>query len=324
MKKQPKPVKAELMPIPTVSKAIIVRQPVSEVLSGLLSANTSRGYIRDLKDFFRTEDLSRVTMDQIVAVRTTDVSRFRDECLAKGLEPGTVARKLSAIRFVYDRLAAIGVMILNPANPKVVRSPKRSTVQKTDFVTWDEAIKILSQPNRAERMGRRDYAMLMMGFNMGMRRHELLGVQMDHLKRGPKGEPYISVRGKGDKDRLIPYGDHAQMLEALAQYLPDRGEAPGYLFPGRRGRLMSGNNFWLMVRKYAEKAGLFERGIHPHTLRSAFITFAFDNGTPLPQIQQTVGHTRGDTTLGYVRDIEMIRSKAVGSLNGLGSKREDK
>ena len=79
MKKQPKPVKAELMPIPTVSKAIIVRQPVSEVLSGLLSANTSRGYIRDLKDFFRTEDLSRVTMDQIVAVRTTDVSRFRDE-----------------------------------------------------------------------------------------------------------------------------------------------------------------------------------------------------------------------------------------------------
>jgi site-specific recombinase XerD len=294
-------------------KGLIISQPASEALSGYLSKNTKRAYERDLKDFFEVEDLSTLPMSRVEGVAPRDVVKFRDGLLIQGMKPSTVQRKLSAIRGLYNYLMASGVIALNPAHPKLVRAPKKSSVRKTDIITWDDAVRILKAVDQSTLLGRRNYLLLLLGLNIGTRRFELLGIQIEDLKTGPEG-PYVHIRGKGEKERFVALRQDVQ--ETMKEYLKDRGPAPGPLFPGRRAEL-SGMQFWRIVKKYAEMAGL--HGIHPHSLRAAFITLAHQLGVPVGDIQKTVGHSRGETTLGYVRDLEMIKSSATKALKGLNA-----
>ncbi len=302
--------------VPVTNKELSIVKPAAEALSGFLSGNTKRAYERDLKDFFGVDDLKVLPMARIEVVRPNDVVKFRDKLLADKKKPSTVQRKLSAIRSLYNYLMAAGAVMANPAHPKLVRSPKKSTVRKTDVITWDDAIGILNSIDRSTKIGRRDYTLLLVGLNLGVRRAELLGLDLDDLKHGPEGH-YVYIKGKGEKERFI--GLRADVKAAIDEYLKDRGTAPGPLFPGRKDEL-DGSQFWRIVKKYAEKAGL--KGIHPHSLRAAFITLAHQKGVPVGDIQKTVGHSRGETTLGYVRDMEMIKSSATKALKGLSADRK--
>jgi integrase len=303
--------KAELIPVPA-KRDLIAQRPAAEALSGFLSGNTKRAYERDIKDFFKVDDLTALPMERILAVQPAEVVAFRDK-LMEEMSPATVQRKLSALRSLYNWLMAAGKIMVNPAHPKLVRAPKKASVRKTDVLSWDDALAILKAIDRKSKLGRRDYTLLLLGLNLGVRRAELLGIHMDDLKNGPEG-PYVYIKGKGEKERFISL--RPDVVESIDVYLKDRGTKPGPLFPGRKDEL-DGSQFWRIVKKYAKAAKL--KDIHPHSLRAAFITLAHQKGVPVGDIQKTVGHSRGETTLGYVRDLEMIKASATKALKGLSA-----
>lgn len=291
---------------------LIPKRPADEALAGFLSEETKRAYGVDLKQFFGVKNLSRLPMERILSVTPDEVTSFRDRLLEEGKKPSTVQRKLSAIRMLYNHLIARSIVTLNPANSKLVRSPKSQSVRKTDILTWDDAIKILRSIDQSKPFGKRNYTLILLALNLGVRRSELLGIRLEDIKNGPEGA-YVVIRGKGQKERFVYL--RPDVASAIEGYLKSCKIKSEHLFPGQNGKPLTGRRFWAIVRRRAEIAGL--KDIHPHSLRAAFITLAHQKGVPVGDIQKTVGHSRGETTLGYVRDLEMIKKSATKALGGL-------
>lgn len=303
----------ELAEIPGPRTGIAIVQPAVEAGRAFLAKNTKRAYFRDWLDFFEVESLDQVTPAMAVAVGPDRVAAFRDKCLERGLSPSTVNRKLSSVRAFFDQLVLRRVIAINPAHPKLVRPPKRGTVQKMEALTPDEARAFLSSIDRTTPRGRRDYAVIMTDLHMGLRRSEALSMRSE-LIRTAEGRAFYMFRSKGEKERLVSINHDLE--EALREYARDRGDAPGWLFPGRGSKPLSGDMFWRIVRGHLKSAGIKKR-IGTHGLRATFITLNLLKGTPLSEIQKTVGHSRGETTLGYARDLEMIKSRAPDAMEGL-------
>jgi integrase/recombinase XerD len=304
----------ELAPIPRVPGGISTVRPAVEAGKAFLSANTKRAYFCDWKDFFEVEDLALVTPAMALAVTPERVADFRDRCLERGLGPGTVVRKLSSVRAFFDQMILRGVITINPAHPKLVRSPKRGTVRKMEALSADEARRFLSVIDRTTPGGRRDYAVIMIDLHMGLRRSEAMSIMIDQFKTA-EGVAYIVFRGKGEKERMVTVNEDLSV--ALRAYSKDRGNEPGWLFPGKTaGKHLSGDQFWRIVQKYLDIAGIRKK-VGTHGLRATFITHNLLAGTPLHEVQRTVGHSRGETTLGYARDLEMIKSRAPAAMEGI-------
>lgn len=294
--------------------ALSVIMPAISARDSLLAKNTIRGYVRDWKDFFGVDDLAKITVPMCVNTTPEAVAAFRDRLIAMELGPGTVARKLTALRCLFDYLVQRGLMTLNPAHRKLVRAPKRGTVKKMEHLTADEVRRFLSKIDRNTIIGRRDYAVIMIDLHMGLRRSEALSIRAEQFKTD--GDvAYLEFRSKGEKERFVTV--NRDLGDALAAYAKDRGSEPGWLFPGRDPQKpLSGDQFWRIVDSYLEKAGI-KKKIGTHGLRATFITINIEKGTPLSEIQRTVGHSRPDTTLGYARDLEMIKSRAPKAMEGL-------
>jgi integrase/recombinase XerD len=325
-------VSKDLVPIEPVSGALSIATPAADALTGFLSESTKRAYGRDFKDFFGTDDIGSLNLERLRAVSPKDVQLFRDRLLSQKMAPSTVQRKLSAIRSLFNYLMARGAIIANPAHPKLVRAPKKSTIRTTDALTWEETVRFLSTMDRATWVGRRDYAIFLLSANCAFRRAEILSIRLEDMKKEPNGEVLFIVRGKGEKIRRVPFG-RQDLVAALKDYLTDRGDAPGYLFYGRRGPLHPLDASWLyrIMAKYAGEAGLQQKigvrestgnarwKLHPHSLRAGYIFFSLEKNVPIHRIQEIVGHSRGETTLGYVRDYQSTNGDAVRALDGLSA-----
>jgi site-specific recombinase XerD len=308
-----KPPKTALIPIQEAGSGIIPAKPAVAVGKAYLAANTKRAYFRDWMDFFEVDSIDKITASMVAVVTPEKVADFRDACLARGLSPGTVNRKLSSLRALFDQLVFRRAIEINPAHSKLVRAPKRGTVQKMDFLSEGEVKVFLGAIDRSTPRGRRDYAAIMTGLHMGLRRSEGLTIRMEDFKTdGIKA--YLTFRSKGEKERKIWVNQDLE--RALSGYAKDRGRTPGWLFPGRAGKPLSGDQYRRIIKGYLKAAGIHKK-IGTHGLRATFITINIDKGTPLSEIQKTVGHSRGDTTLGYARDLEMIKSRAPKAMEGL-------
>jgi site-specific recombinase XerD len=295
-------------PLPVVALA----QPVISARDSLLSKNTIRGYVRDWKDFFGVEDLSTITLAQCLAVQPEEVTAFRNRLINERIGPGTICRKLTALRTLYDYLIERKLAILNPANKKLVRSPKRGTVKKMERLSMAEAKTLLNAIDRSTPIGRRDYALIMTDLHMGLRRSETLSITSGQFKTDGD-EAYLVFRSKGEKERKVTV--NKDLEEALKSYFADRGNEPGWLFPGRDGQALSGNQFWKIMEARLDAVGI-KKKVGTHGLRSTFITHNIEIGTPLSEIQSSVGHSRPETTLGYARDLEMIKNRAPKAMEG--------
>lgn len=307
--------KKSLIPAPSTKKTLVVARPLVEAEKAFLSENTRRGYARDWMDFFKVDNLSKVTVERALSVTSEEVNDFRDGLLARGLSPGTVARKLSAVRSFFDRLILKKIIDVNPAHPKLVQAPKQSSIRKMDSLTQAEIRIFLNAIDRSTPRGRRDYALIMTDLHMGLRRSEALHIRTDQIKVVAE-QACIAFRSKGQKDRIVSI--NRDLEEALRVYFKDRGDSPGWLFPGRKEKPLSGDQFWRIVRRYLETAGI-KKKVGTHGLRASFITINIEKGTPLSEIQKNVGHSRPDTTLGYARDLEMVKSMGPKAMEGLSA-----
>lgn len=209
--------------------------------------------------------------------------------------PRSIARTLSALRSFYKFLREQKIRTDNPVashkTPKIGRALPKD-LSETDV----EALIHVADVNTA--LGLRDRAMLEVLYACGLRVTELINLRIDliNLNQG-----YLRVLGKGNKERLVPLGQIAG--EWIEKYIQDARPqlyktATDYLFLTQHGGIMSRQNFWYAIKRYALLAGI-QTELSPHTLRHAFATHLLNHGADLRVVQMLLGHSDLSTTQIY-------------------------
>jgi integrase/recombinase XerC len=227
---------------------------------------------------------------------------FLSHLYEKGLSKTSVARALAAVRSLYRWLAQEGVVDQNPAKlvstPKLPKKlPRVPTIEEMNSVLDGDMPEIAAFPER-------DHLLLELLYGCGVRNSELTGIDLDDIR--PSAEA-ILVRGKGKKERYVPFGGTA--ATALAAYLPARQKSLAEslhnknsraLLVNRRGGRLTTRSVGRIVKKIAVAKGL-SPDVHPHTLRHAFGTHMLEEGADLRAIQEMLGHERLATTQRYTQ-----------------------
>jgi len=260
-----------------------------------LSINTLDGYGRDLARLVRF--LAARGTTRADAVTPVDLTCHLLE-LAEGLSPRSRARALVAVRGLFRHLVAEHLIDADPT--ELIDAPK--VVRRLPGVLGEEAVaRLLAAPRRDAPRGLRDAAMLELLYATGIRVSELVGLPVGdtNLNAG-----FVRVTGKGKKTRLVPLGQAAR--EAVERYLGEvrpawaRPDEPA-LFVTPRGRRMTRQGFWKLLRGYARAAGvrLPAGGVSPHKLRHSFATHLLERGADLRAVQAMLGHADIATTEVY-------------------------
>jgi integrase/recombinase XerC len=259
------------------------------------SPHTIKAYSRDLALFAAYAGSRGWKQIGHIAVRG-----FLSQLYEKGLSKTSVARALAAVRSLYRWLAREGVVESNPA--KLVATPKLHnklprvpTIEEMNYVIDGEMPEVAAFPER-------DRLILELLYGCGIRNSELTGINLDDIRLSAEA---ILIRGKGKKERYVPFGDSVKT--ALAAYLPERQKILGetrqrstaLLFNRRGGRLTT-RSVGRVVKKIAIAKGL-SPDVHPHTLRHAFGTHMLEEGADLRAIQELLGHERLATTQRYTQ-----------------------
>lgn len=260
-----------------------------------VSAHTIKAYTGDLKLFAAYVDSREFDEIDHVTVRG-----FLSSLYEKGLGKTSVARALAAVRSLYRWLAQEGMVEQNPAalvsTPKLPKKlPRVPTVEEMNSVLDGNMPEIASFPER-------DRLMLELLYGCGIRNSELVGINIDDVRMSAEA---ILIRGKGKKERYVPFGDAVK--SALAKYLParqlvlseSRKNTPALLINQRGGRLTT-RSVGRIIKKIAVAKGL-SADVHPHTLRHAFGTHMLEEGADLRAIQEMLGHERLSTTQRYTQ-----------------------
>ncbi len=286
------------------ASAVEKSTPAGKALAGFLralaqrnaSAHTVKAYRTDLAEFVRF-----VGPEALDGIDHLLIRAFLGQLYERGLSKASVARSLSSIRSFFKWMGRERKISSNPAllvaAPKLAKKlPRVPTMEEMNAVL---DAKMPEQASFAER----DRLVLELLYGCGIRNSELTGIDTEdlHLRQG-----LVLVRGKGRKERLVPFGDAAQ--KALHEYLPQRtrvleaqrrtGER-ALLINLRGGRLTS-RSVGRIVKAIAVAGGLPSE-VHPHTLRHAFGTHMLEEGADLRAIQDLLGHARLSTTQRYTQ-----------------------
>jgi len=268
-----------------------------------LSVNTAKSYRRDLHAF--SNYLDEVPLDE---VEPRHIEAFLSYLMEKGLSPVSSRRVLSCLRHFYRYLVLKGMLEKCPtAN---IESP-RQWVHLPSCLTSEEVETLLNAPDVSEPPGLRNKSMLEMMYATGMRVSELCDLCTTSLNLP---ERFVRCTGKGAKQRLIPIG--AEAVKWTAEYLR-RGRpllmkertSPYLYVPQKRGKRLSRQFVWEMIRRYAAECGLNKR-VYPHILRHSFATHLLQNDADLLSIKMMLGHSDLSTTQIYTH-VAKDRLKAL-------------
>jgi integrase/recombinase XerD len=266
-------------------------------------------YVRDLTQFAGFLQ-QRKPARALLRARRQDVRDFLDRLFSDQMDGRSVARKLSALRHFYKYLLLDRAIehdpTLNLETPRQWKVlPKSLSREETERMLTASAVR---DGREAAALAARDGAMLEMLYAGALRVSELVGVGLEDVKLE---QGYVLVRGKGDKERIVPLGRAA--LDALQNYLAGaRAVLAGkhgspLLFVGRRGRRLTRQRVWQMVRGASQSVG---RAASPHMLRHSCATHMVENGADLRTVQTILGHADISTTQIYTH-IALDRLKSV-------------
>lgn len=260
------------------------------------SPNTVSSYRADLLDFMNFLSGENDSLPPIGEIDRLTIRSYLANLQERQLARSSVLRKLSSIRSFFKYLCRRGHLDVDPtatlATPKAQR-------KLPEFLESSEMEALLEAPDGETPVGVRDRAILELLYSTGMRVSELLGLDLTDLDRYTD---MVKVRGKGEKERLIPVGSIA--MSALNNYLAYRHELGGEkstqaIFLSRRGtRIPDRKSVLRWIKKYAQTAGI-QKNITPHTLRHTFATHMLNAGADLRSIQELLGHVSLSTTQIY-------------------------
>ncbi len=264
-----------------------------------LSTHTVTAYRKDVRQFAAWVASRTGAEPRPSEIDHTVVRAFLGTLRQRGYASRTVARKLASLRAYFRWLYRSGRISEDPS--WVLQSP-RTTRHLPETLSRDEVFAALTPPEGADPFtAARDVAILEFLYGTGVRLAELVGMDLTDLDRRDRT---VRVRGKGRKERIVPFGGPA--AEALDRWLDERrrrltetgDEDPGALWLNRRGGRLSGRSVQRMVRKTL--AATSERGrVSPHTLRHTFATHLLDAGADLRAVQELLGHESLSTTQIY-------------------------
>ena len=274
-----------------------VQKAAEQFLRSLRERNASRHTLRAY-----TSDLERfaayVGPDGWGEIDHVRIRGFLSHLYEQGLSKTSVARALAALRSLYRWLAREGVVQQNPAalvaTPRLPKKlPRVPTIEEMNTVLDGAMPECSAFPER-------DRLILELLYGCGVRNSELVGVNLDDIRWSNEA---ILVRGKGKKERYVPFGETARA--ALAAYLPLRQQAVARkttraLLVNQRGARLTSRSVGRIVKQIAVARGL-SPDVHPHTLRHAFGTHMLEEGADLRAIQEMLGHERLSTTQRYTQ-----------------------
>lgn len=259
-----------------------------------LSEHTLRAYRQDLLEFHRflINDAKTGTEDNRVEQVDALLLRRYLARLHKRNRKTTIGRKLSAIRSFFRYLVRCGELAVNPA--ETVATPKREQYLPK-VLTVDEMFALIGAADGGEPLTVRDCAILELFYSSGLRVGELAALDVGHLDLR---EGLVRVRGKGDKERIVPVGRRAR--QALGRHLAERGvpDRDQPLFLNYRGGRLSPRSIERNLKKWLLRAGIL-KDASPHALRHSFATHLLDGGADLRAIQELLGHASLSTTQKY-------------------------
>jgi integrase/recombinase XerD len=256
-----------------------------------LSPRSIEAYGRDLSQY-RDFLSGREPEEDLVAQYVADLR-------GRGLADATVARKVASLRGLHRFLVIEG---LRPDDPTGLLDSPRRPDPFPKALTIDETIALVEAPGAETPAARRDSALLEFMYATGARVSETVGVDLGHLDLD---ERLVRVTGKGSKQRVVPVGSKA--VSAIHAWLPDRlrlisRKQPGDpLFLSLRGRRLSRQAVFDIVKKTADKADIEPRKVSPHVLRHSAATHMVEAGADLRTVQEMLGHATISTTQVYTR-----------------------
>ncbi|MFC0034970.1 site-specific tyrosine recombinase XerD [Cardiobacterium valvarum] len=216
-------------------------------------------------------------------------------------KPASLARMRSSLRRYFAWLAENGYRHDDPTarlEPARLRKPLPRSIGETDVE------KLLAAPDPATPTGSRGAAMLELLYACGLRVSELVGLRLGNLNLQ---DGILRVRGKGQKERIVPIGEDA--VAAVERYIHSarpqllKNPLDDTLFLNERGKAITRQAFWKLIRDYAIACGITAR-VSPHTLRHAFATHLVNHGADLRVVQMLLGHSSLSTTQIYTHIAE--------------------
>lgn len=281
---------AALREIPAASDAVLTAFRHQLAAEGL-SQHTRRAYVSDAAALAQW-----ATPRALAALTTDDLAAYLASPTVMQKSPRSIARLQSALRHCWQGMLRRGAVSSDATvgldTPRIGRAlPKDLSEADVDA--------LLAAPDISTALGLRDKAMLELLYACGLRVSELVGLPVSALNLAAG---YLRVRGKGNKERLVPMGENAvlwlrrYMTTARAELTQDVSVPAVFLTA--RGRGMTRENFWHLIKRYALQAGI-NASVSPHTLRHAFATHLLNHGADLRVIQLLLGHSDLSTTQIY-------------------------
>jgi integrase/recombinase XerD len=258
------------------------------------SDNTVEAYGRDLRRFAAWADEQGLSGPQ--AVHRAHLSAYMVHLHAAGLGHRSVVRARSSLRQLFGWLFDERLV---ESDPTVLLESPRFVSPLPTVLTGRQVDDLLEAPDGTTPVGVRDRAMLAVIYASGLRVSELVGLPQRALDAE---HGLVLVRGKGDKERLVPIGQRAlgRVGDYLVQGRPvldPSGRCP-HLFVSNRGAAMTRQNFWLRIRGYGIQASIPGK-VSPHVMRHSFATHLLENGADLRSLQAMLGHADVTTTQIY-------------------------
>jgi integrase/recombinase XerD len=259
-----------------------------------LAANSVVAYERDLRRY--ADFVKAGGGEGLIAADVALVRDYLAWMAQRGLAASSRARGLAAVRAFYRFLLLDGRIAQDPT--EFLEAP-RGWKKLPRYLSGGEVERLLAQPDRGTRTGLRDALLLALLYDCGLRVSELAGLRLEQIDL----EAWlIRVRGKGDKERFVPFGEEARAAivayQQGARGRSRRAAGNPYLFPGGRGGHLTRQRAWQIVKMHLAGAGV-ARAISPHTLRHSFATHLLDNGADLRAVQLLLGHADISTTQIY-------------------------
>ena len=246
------------------------------------SKNTVKNYQYDLKEFY---DYFKIIPEEYSSIR-----EYLMELYKKNYQKKSIARKISSLRSFYKYLFSENKIKNNPmiliSNPKLDKKlPK--------YLNYEELEKVLLIPDDTTLIGARDALILEMLYSTGIRVSELVNIKLSDINFE---EFKIKILGKGNKERIVYYGDIC--FKKLKNYLKLRKSTNEYLFLNKHGNQLSDRLVRQIVDEVGKKANL-KMKISPHVFRHTFATHMLNEGADLKSVQELLGHENISTTSIY-------------------------
>lgn len=287
------------------NKKIFIDDFINDFLCQFLSHDTKIAYIKDLKmffDFLRSGDVIVTHPSQIAAYH---FQAYRDDMIKRELASATINRRLVSIRSFIKWSMAQNLIDHNPLD--MVKLPKVQTESPTVAFEDVEVMQMINAPDKFEHRGRTHRLAMVMLFTLGLRRSELVNAKIEHIFED-RGHTVLSIRGKGDKTRLMPLNTFvkAELCNYFEALKKDHVElCPGdyILQTSNMGRKnvspMDGSTIYRIINRYARKLGI-NKSVSPHSCRATVISHLLDTqGRSMRDVATFAGHANITTTERY-------------------------